>query len=128
MAALSNYLENALLNHILRGQPYSAPDAVYIALYVSDPTDEDTGTEVSGGGYVRQKVTFSTPTDGRVTNVSDIIFPVATSDWGTITHVGIRDAATGGNLLFHAPLQVEKTIQSGDQFVIRAGSLQVTID
>lgn len=127
MAALSDYLENALLNHVLRNTPYTPPAAVYIALYTSDPTDADTGTEVSGGAYARQPVTFSAPVNGVVSNTSDIVFPVATSNWGIITHIGLRDAAMGGNLLFHAPLAEPKQIQSGDQFIIKAGNLQVSI-
>jgi len=127
MAAMSDYLENALINHILRNTPFPSPSTVYVALYTSDPTDADTGTEVSGGSYARQAVTFGVPSNGTTSNTADVVFPVATADWGTITHIGLRDAATGGNLLFHAPLAVAKQILTGDQFIIRAGDLDVTL-
>lgn len=128
MGALSNYLETALLNAVLRNTPYTSPATVYLALYLSDPTEADTGTEVSGGGYARQPVTFTAPSNGQVTNSADIIFPVATTDWGTVTHVGIRDAATGGNLLWYGPLTVSKVIQANDQLIIKAGDLVVSLD
>lgn len=123
MANLSDYLENKLLDHILRNVPWASPTTVYAALYINDPTDADTGTEVTGGGYARQAITFSAPSDGETTNVADVIFPEATANWGNITHIGIRDAATGGNLLFHGELQANKIIESGDQFILKAGEI-----
>lgn len=127
MSAISNYLENALINAVLRNTAYTSPTTVYVALYTSDPTDADTGTEVSGGGYARQAVTFAAPSDGATSNTADITFPEATASWGTVTHVGIRDAATAGNLLFHAALTVSKAIAAGDQLIIKAGDLDVSL-
>ena len=127
MSALSDYLENKLLDHALGTAAYTMP-TVYVALYTSDPTDADTGTEVSGGGYARQTVTFNAASGGSASNASDITFPQATADWGTITHIGLRDAATGGNLLWHGALDQAKTVTNGDTFVIPAGSLTITLD
>jgi len=126
--AVSDYLENALLNHVFRGVAYTAPTAIYLALYTSDPTDADTGTEVSGGGYARQQVTFTAPSNGVITNTADIVFPEATADWGTITHLGLHDAVTGGNLLWHGPVVQSRLILTGDQLVIKAGTISVTLD
>jgi len=126
--SMSDYLENALLNAVLRNTPYTSPSQVYVALFTSDPTDANTGTEVSGGGYARQPVTFNAPTNGQVTNASDILFPVATASWGTVTHVGIYDAQTGGNLLFSGALTTSKTISANDQLKIAAGSLSISLD
>jgi hypothetical protein len=127
MAEFSNYLENALINAVLRNTSYTSPTTTYLALYTSNPTDADTGTEVSGGSYARQAITFAAPSNGVTTNSSAIEFPTATGSWGTITHVGIRDASTAGNLLFHTPLDVSKTIGSGDIFRISTGNLSVTL-
>jgi len=128
MSKISNYLENVIINHFLRNTPTSSPSAVYLALYTSDPTDADTGTEVSGGSYARQAITFSAPSNGSTSNSSTITFPTATGNWGTITHMGIRDASSGGNLLFYGPLATSKTITTGDQFIVNSGNLTVTID
>lgn len=99
---------------------------VYLALYTSNPTAADTGTEVSGAGYVRMPITFSPPTveNGKQTikNDAKVEFPVAESDWGTITHIGLRDAEIGGNLIAFAELASPKTIQTGDRFVIDLNS------
>lgn len=127
MAEFSNYLENALINAVLRNTSYTSPTTVYVSLYTSDPTDADTGTEVSGGAYARTAVTFGAPSNGVSTNSADVTFPTCTASWGTVTHVGIHDASTAGNLLFHTPLDTSKTIDSGDIFKITSGNLSVTL-
>lgn len=127
MAEMSNYLENALINGTLRGTTYTAPTTVYLALYTTNPTDADTGTEVSGGSYARQSITMSAPSNGVSTNSAAIEFPQASGSWGTVAYVGIRDALTTGNLLYHTALDVSKTIDTGDIFKIASGSLSVTL-
>ena len=127
MAEMSNYLENALVNAVLRNTAYTSPTTVYLALYTSDPTDADAGTEVSGNAYARQSITFGSPSNGVSTNSAAIEFPQATGSWGTVAYVGIRDASTAGNLLFHTALDASKTIATGDVFRVAAGSLSVTL-
>lgn len=127
MSAISNYLENALINAVLRNTPYTSPATVYVALYTSDPTDADSGAEVSGGAYARQAVTFGAPSNGATDNTAQINFPVPTADWGTVTHWGIKDALTGGNLLFHGPLAASRTIKSGDTVKINVNDLDVSL-
>lgn len=125
---ISNYLELELLDHSLGTGAYTMPTTVYIALYTDDPTDADAGTEVTGGSYARQSAAFDVAAAGATANTSDITFPEATANWGTITHIGIRDALTAGNLLWHGSLSASKTINSGDTFKIKAGDLDVTLD
>ena len=127
MAEFSNYLENALINAVLRNTTYTSPATVYVSLYTSDPTDADSGTEVSGGSYARTAVTMGAPSNGVSTNSADVTFPTATAGWGTVSHIGIHDASTSGNLLFHTPLDTSKTIDSGDIFKITSGNLSVTL-
>ena len=127
MAEMSNYLENALINVTLRATSYTAPTTVYVALYTTDPTDADTGTEVTGGSYARTAVTFAAPSNGVSLNSADVTFPTCTAAWGTVTHVGLRDASTAGNLLYHTALDTSKTIDTGDIFKISTGNLSVTL-
>ena len=129
MAEISNYLENALINATLRNTSYTSPTTVYVALYTTDPTDADTGTEVSTSGtaYARTAVTFGAPSNGVSTNSADVTFPTATGSFGTVTHVGLRDASTAGNLLYHSPLDDSKTVGIGDVFKITTGNLSVTL-
>ena len=127
MAEMSNYLENALINVTLRATAYTAPTTVYVGLYTTDPTDANTGTEVSGGSYARVAVTFGAPSNGVSTNSAAVEFAAATGSWGTVGWIGILDALTTGNLLYHTPLDVSKTISSGDVFKINTGSLSVTL-
>jgi hypothetical protein len=127
MSEMSNYLENALINVTLRATSYTAPTTVYVSIWTSDPTDAGSGTEVSGGSYARTAVTFAAPSNGVTTNNADVTFPTATASWGVVGWIGINDAATSGNLLYHSPLDTSKTIDSGDIFKISTGNLSVTL-
>jgi hypothetical protein len=129
MAEMSNYLENALLNATLNATTYTAPANIYVSLWTSDPTDAGSGTEVSGGSYARTAVSFATAsgTSGNVLNDADVTFPTATASWGTVGWIGINDAATSGNLLYHTALDTAKAIDSGDIFKISTGNLSVTL-
>ena len=127
MSEMSNYLENALINATLRNTTYTSPATVYLGLYTSDPGEGNTGTEVSGTSYARQSITFGAPSDGVSTNSAAIEFPQAGGSWGTVTHVGILDASTSGNLLYYTALAASKSISTGDVFRIAIGSLSVTL-
>ena len=127
MAEMSNYLENALINATLRNTTYTSVATVYVSLWTSDPTDAGSGTEVSGGSYARTAVTFGAPSNGVSLNSADVTFPTATGSWGVVGWIGINDASTGGNLLYHSPLDTSKTIDSGDIFKISTGNLSVTL-
>lgn len=128
MAELSNYLENKLLDHVLRNVSYTSPTTVYVGLYTSDPQDDNSGTEVSGGSYARQILDVTTATGGIVTSDADVTFPQATGNWGTITHIGLLDALSSGNLLMHTPLTTSKLIEIGDILKIPVGSLTAELD
>ena len=123
MAELSDYLENKLLDHVLRGTSYTSPTTVYVGLYTSDPGDDNSGTEVSGGSYARQSLSVTAASGGIVTSSADVTFPQATGNWGTISHIGLLDAVSSGNLLMHTPLTTSKAIETGDIFKIPSGSL-----
>ena len=127
MAEISNYLENALINGTLRATTFTAPTTVYISLHTADPTDAGSGTEVSGGSYIRQSDTFAAPSNGASASNADVTFPQATGNWGTIGWIGIWDAQTTGNMLYHTALDASKAIDTGDIFKIASGSLTVTL-
>ena len=127
MSQTSNYLENALLNAVLRNTSYTSPTTVYVDLYTSNPGEGNTGTEVSGGSYARKSVAFNSPNDGVCTNSASVEFAQATASWGTISHMGLLDAITSGNLLYYANVTTSKTIESGDIFKFAAGDISVTL-
>ena len=128
MAELSNYLENKLLDHVLRNVSYTSPTTVYVGLYTSDPGDGNTGTEVSGGSYARQILSVTTASGGIVTSSADVTFPQATGSWGTVSHIGLLDSLTSGNLLMHTPLTTSRLIESGDILKISTGNLTAQLD
>lgn len=127
MSALSDYLEAALLDHTFLNTAYTSPTTVYLALYTSDPTDADAGTEVSGGGYARQVITFSR-TSNTVSNDASLSFTASGAAYGTVTHIGVHDDPTAGNLLFHAALTTSKTIADGDTLTFAIGDIDLTLD
>ena len=126
MSAFSDYLENKVLDHVFGGNAYSAPGTLYLALYTSDPGDDNSGTECSGTAYARQTIAFTVTAD-TASNTSAVEFPTAGSAWGTITHVGILDALTSGNLLAHGALTASKTVAQGDVFRVPAADLDITL-
>ena len=126
MAALSNYAENEMLDHMLGTGSFTAPSNVFLSLWTSDPTDAGSGTELSGDGYARQDINFGAASSGVATSSGVVTFPTATGSWGSITHIGIFDAVSSGNLLFHGALSASKTISSGDVMQIANGAITIT--
>lgn len=129
MAAMSDYLENNLVDHIMRNTAYTAGTARHVALFTAAPSDSGGGTEVTGGSYARVNHAASTTnwrntqnsgtgassgTGGATSNVGVVTFPTPTANWGACSHFGIFDAASGGNLLFHGALTATKTVNNGD--------------
>jgi len=125
MAAVSVYLGNALLNAALRNVGYTSPATVYLACYTSNPTATDSGTEVTGGSYARPSITFAAPSGSTSVNNADVAIPGMPAV--TVTHLAIRDAATGGNLLFYGALSTPRTLTAGDSFIVRAGDLNAAL-
>jgi hypothetical protein len=146
MGAMSDYLENKLIDHVFRGVSYTAPTGLYVALFTAAPSDSGGGTEVSGGSYARVNLAPSTAnwastggattttnpsagTSGTTSNNSAITFAAPTANWGVITSVGVFDASTSGNLLFYTNLTTSKTVNNGDAAPSFATSqLTFTID
>lgn len=125
--SFSNYLENKVLLHVFGATAYTAPSTLYVALFTSDPGETGSGTEVSGGSYARQTITF-TVTGNQASNTSAVEFPTATGSWGTITYAAVYDALSGGNLLAYGALTTPKTIASGDVLRIPAGDFDINLD
>ncbi len=125
--SFSNFLETEILDHVFGGAAYTAPTTHYLALYTAAPGETGGGTELSGNAYARQSVAFTT-TGNTTSNTAAVEYPTSTASWGTVTHIGVFDALTGGNLMAYATLTVSKTIDSGDVFRVPTGDLDITLD
>ena len=129
----SNFLETSIIN-LMRGSALTAPTALYVGLFLSDPTDSGTaGTEAAYTGYARQQVTFSLDGTSSIQNSSVITFPEAAATVGSpVTHIGIYDTQTGTssptNLWLYGQLSTNLTIQAGVSPVFRAGAIKWTIN
>ena len=147
MAAMSDYLENKIVDWLIRGQSYTAPTTIYVALLTAAPSDSSGGTEVANSNnYARGSLacnmtnwagtqsagstTTSSGTSGTTSNNSVITFNTPSGNWGTVTHFALMDSGTygAGNVLFHGALSASKTIFSGDAVSIQAAQLQIQID
>ena len=123
-----NAFETTVLQWSLTTGSVTRPTTWYVGLFTSDPTETGAaGTEVSGGSYARTAVTFSVTGD-TASNTAAVEFPAATANWGSVSHIGVHDASTGGNMLVHAALSTAKTIADGDVFRIPTGDLDITLD
>jgi len=135
MSNASNFLEDAVLNHFFRNSAVASPSQVFLALYRTNPTDFDTGLEVSGGGYARQRIIFSPPVQSggasTISNSDAIQYPEATSDWTgtgeTVGFWGIRTALTGGNLLAYGEFTDEGRQNNGKYAVTRFDQYNVGV-
>lgn len=143
MSAMSDYLENKLVDHIFRGRQMTAPTNLYVALFTTTPSDSGGGTEVSGGSYARTQVACSdtnwkgthgsadanpsSGTGGNTKNAIAITFPQATANWGTVYGFAIFDASSGGNMITYGSLSSSKTINSGDTATFAVDSLSFTL-
>ena len=127
--SLSNTFETHTLNYLFTSTSVTRPTAWYIALFTSNPAEDASGTEVSTSGtaYARQSATF-TVSGNEATNSAAIEFPTATASYGTVTHIGVFDASTGGNLIAYAALTTSKAIDTGDVLRLPANDLDITMD
>ena len=144
MAAMSDYLENKIIDQVFRAQAFSFPSTLYVGLLTAAPSDTGGGTEVSGSNYSRVSVaaslanwagtqgsgttTASSGATGTTSNNNTLTFPVPSATWGTVVAFGIYDAASAGNLLFYGTLTISKTINSGDTVTFPAAALSLQID
>lgn len=141
---MTDYLENKLIDHLFRGTAFAAPTALFVGLLTAAPSDNSVGTEVTGGAYARVSYTptsanwtntqssgtgVSSGNSGTTANASAITFPAPTASWGLITHFGIYDASSAGNMLWWGALTQSKTVNNGDAAPsFQAGALSIQID
>lgn len=137
MSAMSDYLEAGLLNYIFRNASAPSLDAtnIWVSLHTADPTDVGNGAEVttSGTNYARKAVArnvttnWDAPASRATQNTNAITFNTPSGSWGTVSHFGIFDAATSGNLLFYGSLSQSKTIGGTDPAPsFAAGALDIS--
>jgi hypothetical protein len=133
--AFSNYTEGKIVDAFLRGDTYVGGD-VYLALFTAVSSGETPSvTEVDPAGtwtdYARQASAWTAidTGTGQTKNSGTITFPANDGAVSiTVTHVGIYDALTSGNLLFYGELTTSKTLAQGDVLSFAANSIVFTVD
>ncbi|UCC98686.1 MAG: hypothetical protein JSW66_02080 [Phycisphaerales bacterium] len=131
MGSFSDYWENKVLDHIFGNDSYTPP-TIFVALSTAEPLDDASGVaEPSGNGYARVETgasDWSVSSGGSVSNATSITFPTASGSWGTITHFGLFDSVTGGNMLAYGALNQPKAIGNSDTGKFEAGDLEINLD
>ena len=129
MAALSDYSEKLLLDWAMTTGSATRPTAWYVALYTVAPSDSGGGTEVSGSGYARQSVTFDAASSpgGTTSNTGAVSFTASGGAFGTVVAIGIFDAVSSGNLLWHGTMTASKTVDDGDTLEFSIGNIDLTL-
>ena len=129
MSALSNYAEKLLLDWMMTTGSATRPTAWYVALFTAAPSDSGGGTEVTGSGYSRQSVTFdAAATPGGTTSNNNLVsFTASGGDFGTVSHIGIFDASTSGNLLWHGAMTASKSVSDGETLEFSVGNIDLVL-
>ena len=127
MAALSDHAEDLLLDWLMTSGSATRPTAWYLALFTAAPSDSGGGTEVSTGAYARQTIAFSAASGGVTSNSADVSFTASGANYGTVSHIGIFDASSGGNLLWHGAMTASKTVEDGDTITFATGNVDLTL-
>ena len=123
--AKSNYLENAVLDHVLGTSAMTSP-TVYLGLHTANP-GESGGNEISGNGYARLTVSFNAASSGSASGPTAVKeFTASGGSWGTVTHFALYDALTTGNMLYYGALTASKVIADGDTLRFAIDSITIT--
>jgi hypothetical protein len=129
--AASDYLENKVLDHVLRNTAFTQPTGLWLGLFTADTgLEENTPSaevSTSATAYARKTISFDAASGGSSSSAATVTFDAATANWGTITHVAVMDAATAGNVLFWGAVTTSKSIESGDTFQVSQGNLTITL-
>lgn len=131
MSNLTNYLEDAAINYFLRNNAdtFSPIATLYLGIFTATPGEAGGGTEATGGSYARQAIAFTDPAGGGATeNTAQIDFTASGASWGTITSIGVLDAATVGNMYLYGALGTSRTVNDGETLRFAAGDVDFTLD
>ena len=120
----SNYLKSKIVKHVKGEASYTMPTTLYLALYTTDPTVADTGTEVTGGSYSRKPISFAAESGGSAASNAAINFTSMPTT--NVAFWGIRDASSGGNLLYFGNFDIAQAITAGQTFTINSGNVVIT--
>lgn len=132
MGSLTDYAENAFLNHITTNAAYTPAATIYLALATADPTDAATGASMNevanSGAYARTAITFGAAASRVITQNADVVFPEATGSWGTVTHWAIVDTNTygSGNVLAHGAFGSSFAPVTGNIWTVASAEINVT--
>jgi hypothetical protein len=129
MSGFSTYLAQNIINSTLRGQAFTVPSTLYLALFTSDPTDNNVTTnEVAGAWYARKATgAWSAPvgTGNSSSNSNQVLWDAVTGSAVTVSYWAIYDALTGGNMLYSDTIGTAKTFNVSDVPFIAAGTLVI---
>jgi hypothetical protein len=126
MSGIVQVEENNLLNGWLGIAAYTAATTpMKLALATATGTATTAGTEVTGGSYARQTITFNAPSAGATANASAISFTNMPAV--TVTGIDIYDSAGTPIRRAFAALTASKTTGAGDTLSFAAGAITASL-
>jgi len=138
---MSDYLENAIFDHIFRTATFSKPTTLYVALCSGVPISSNTGANIpelaNAGAYARATIGApantlfgAQPADNYGGNNAVITFTAASANWAQVSGCAIVDSATygAGNVLLWGALTTPKNVGTGDTFSFPVSGIQIRFD
>jgi len=122
-ATTSDFLQQQVLDYLLKGVDWTPPSSLWVALFTTVPgLDGENGAEVPtlNTNYGRIEITNEDWTGPGASpnmeyhNTNDILFKIPTASWGTIQGAGLYDAETEGHLYYTSTLTTPKTVSLND--------------
>lgn len=103
-------------------------NGLWLALHTANPGKANNpGSEVTGGGYERQRITFGDPNGQAVVNTNNIAFsglPAVTVTWLSVQADQVNDVGVFAVQLLDANGNADPvTVPNGDQFLAAAGDI-----
>ena len=131
MAEFSDYYEDKIIDHMLRGVAFTQPATIYVALFTADTGLEanNPSAEASGGSYAREAVTLSAASSGTSANSAAVTFTTATGSWGTVSDYFLTTASAEdtGDMLLFGTFDASSPIIADDQANIPIGDLDIVM-
>lgn len=124
MSGFGTTIDNYTLDQVFSTNVYTP----WMALYLTAPAKDGTGTEVSGTGYLRIKSTgWTAASSGYIYNSTTILFPTAGGAWGTVEYFAVWSSSSAGNIMAFSSLTASKTVASGDAVQFSTGQAVIRI-
>ena len=115
-----------IISKVLRNTNFTPASTIYVSIHTASP-GETGANENSAYTGDRKSVAFDAPSAGTGVTQNTGAVTFASMPAITVTHIGLWDAATGGNFIWGGALDNSKVVSNGDSFIIAIGDLDIDL-